>query len=638
MTPTAHRPPTNPADEPLAPLLRLGRLLTAQRPDTSLYQELLEYLLDTFGAASGSLTIADNEAEIFTFLAVVGLPRELLGTMIPADHGILGWVARSGRPLLLDGDADDHPELAALPRDIRAHRPHSAICWPLRVGSEVIGLVSLNRPPGVPPFTRETLDHGSDLMSLVTVLIENIRLHIRSTAYLGQVREEGRRQVILAEARAWAYEAQESLGEREGWRHFEQQSLFHACKLVGAEAGRLLLFDDGETPPREETVDAGNNAGLLSRLPRSREFARRLLSREGAPMVISDPAAHPLIAPLLPPGAAAPPLLAAPIPHPQGATGILYLGGARGGTFGVEDEVAIHLFALDLGRALERHALVKRLSETNHQLEREKGRHLAVIERLSTTHNRLVEAEKMASVGQLAAGLAHELNTPLGYLRSNLESLKRYCDLLLARATFDAAADDELDYAKEDLPSLLEESRDGLERMHRIVGGLRDFSRVDDEGEHWEAVDLRHELEGVIALIAPQFPAGVRIERRYGTAPPVPAMAARIHQAFMAIIINAVQAMGEKGVLTFSSGEDPGGGAWVAIADDGPGIPAEHLGRIFEPFYTTKPVGTGTGLGLSLAYGVIHHHHGTVDVASETGRGTTFTLHLPAHAANEAQR
>jgi len=286
-----------------------------------------------------------------------------------------------------------------------------------------------------------------------------------------------------------------------------------------------------------------------------------------------------------------------------------------------------------------------RVAERTQELEDERMALLAAKERIEQAQEQLLQSEKMSAVGQLAAGVAHEINNPIGFVMSNLGALTAYADQLLTliaayeamegklptdhpdRQTLAAArATAELDFLRQDIPDLLRDSNDGLSRVKRIVGDLKDFSHVD-EGE-WNAVDLNKSLESTLNVVWNEIKYKAEVVRELGELPLVSCIPAQINQVFMNLLINAAQAIQTKGRITLRTGV-AGKNAWIEIADTGQGMALEIKRRIFEPFYTTKPVGKGTGLGLSISWDIVERHGGTIEVHSEPGNGTTFRLTLP---------
>jgi two-component system NtrC family sensor kinase len=267
-------------------------------------------------------------------------------------------------------------------------------------------------------------------------------------------------------------------------------------------------------------------------------------------------------------------------------------------------------------------------------------------QKLSSAQTLLTQSEKLASIGQLAAGVAHEINNPVGYVISNFESLRKYITQLFrilaayeraeplvgdvgTRAELTALREEvELDFLKEDIPALMAECREGIERVRKIVQDLKDFSRVDGRQE-WEMADLHRGINSTLNIVNNEIKYKADVVREYGDLPDVECLPSEINQVVLNLLVNAAHAIGERrGVITIRTGR-AGDEVSIQIADDGCGIAPENLARIFDPFFTTKPIGEGTGLGLSLSYGIVQKHHGRIDVWSEPGRGTKFTVHLP---------
>ena len=187
----------------------------------------------------------------------------------------------------------------------------------------------------------------------------------------------------------------------------------------------------------------------------------------------------------------------------------------------------------------------------------------------------------------------------------------------------------ELDYLKEDLPSLFSETRDGLTRVQHIVRDLKDFSHAGSE-EH-QFADLHRNLDSTLNIARNEFKAQTEVVKDYGDMPEIWCQPSPLNQAFMNLLCNAAQAIQGKGTITLRTREE-NGEALVEISDTGCGIPPEHLNRIFDPFFTTKPVGQGTGLGLSLVYSIVRKHGGRIEVDSRPGQGSTFRIILPLKA------
>ncbi|KVC45455.1 histidine kinase [Burkholderia diffusa] len=277
------------------------------------------------------------------------------------------------------------------------------------------------------------------------------------------------------------------------------------------------------------------------------------------------------------------------------------------------------------------------------RLEQEKDEQRRLLRALEETHVQLLQSEKLASIGQLAAGVAHEINNPIGFISANLNTLRTWVRSLLdviaahdaALAQLEPATRDaltamrgaaDLDYLRDEIVTLIDESIDGAVRVRRIVQDLRDFSRPGS-GE-WSVVDIHAGLESTLNVVHNELKYKADIVREYGDVPQVECLPSQLNQVFMNLLVNAAQAIPVRGVITIRTSSD-GEQVTIAISDTGTGMTPDVVRRIFDPFFTTKPVGQGTGLGLSVSHGIVERHRGAIDVTSEPGRGTTFCVRLP---------
>jgi len=278
-----------------------------------------------------------------------------------------------------------------------------------------------------------------------------------------------------------------------------------------------------------------------------------------------------------------------------------------------------------------------------------------VNEQLGRTQQQLVQSDKMASIGQLAAGVAHEINNPIGYIFSNFGTLQGYLDSLFRMLDAYQAAEQsitdpevaqqlrtmreevELGFLREDIPSLMQESKEGIVRVRHIVQDLKDFSRVDSKQE-WVWADLRQGIDSTLNIVSNEVKYKADVVRDYGDIPDIECLPLQINQVVMNLVVNAAHAIGNvRGCITLRTGQ-AGEEVWFSVSDNGSGIAPDNLSRIFDPFFTTKAVGKGTGLGLSLSYGIVQKHQGRIEVESELGRGTTFRVTLPVRRPPEVQK
>ncbi len=448
-------------------LHKLGQDAVVTQNVSTVYQRILQHIVDGFEADSGSLALLDKSQDCLTIVAGIDLPDGVIGSHVRMGEGVMGWVVHEGKPILLNGDVSNDSRFCRRREKRGDTRNNSAICWPLKIEERTVGGISVNRSlqqhgsieaaQWEPAFLAEDLQLGSVLLNMVSLALSNIQLHI------------------------------------------------------------------------------------------------------------------------------------------------------------------------DQKRRLEE------LQELNVKFEE------------AQTH--LMQSEKMASIGQLAAGVAHEINNPIGYVYSNLGTLEKYVqdtfglidlyeqaevaitDSGLRDRIKTAKAKLDIAFLKEDLRALMNESKDGITRVKKIVQNLKDFSHVDTSDE-WHFSDLHQGLDSTLNIVNNEIKYKAEVIKEYGVIPEVECLSSQLNQVFMNLLVNAAHAIEDHGTITIRSGQQ-GEEVWVDIADTGKGIAAENIKKIFDPFFTTKPIGKGTGLGLSLSYGILQKHHGRVEVRSEVGKGTTFRVWLP---------
>lgn len=305
----------------------------------------------------------------------------------------------------------------------------------------------------------------------------------------------------------------------------------------------------------------------------------------------------------------------------------------------------LDVLELTVERALERRTLLLNARQYKLDLEMRNSELARGKNELERLQAQIIHSEKMASLGQLAAGIAHELNNPVGFIYGNMDILNQctngltnllnYYDDAALPAEVVAGADvikEKIDYhaSLEDLTSIIGDCRDGAQRIRDIVQNLRTFSRLD-EAESTKS-DIHEGIDSTIRLLSRYYSAdNITLRRDYGELPPVDAYFGQLNQVWMNLLVNAAQSVSQKGGEVLIATRLSGDSVSVAIKDTGSGIAPEHLNRIFDPFYTTKPVGEGTGLGLSISFGIVERHKGTIQVESQPGAGTTFTVTLPVN-------
>ena len=302
-------------------------------------------------------------------------------------------------------------------------------------------------------------------------------------------------------------------------------------------------------------------------------------------------------------------------------------------------------------RVIER---TSELQTANDELRVITGQLESAYSELKSAQSRILQQEKMASIGQLAAGVAHEINNPMGFIMSNLNSLRKYTikitDFVKAQSDAIGKASNngdaelneiieeikkqrkviKLDFLIDDIDSIIRESLEGAERVKKIVQDMKTFSRIDES--EFKAADINAGIESTLNIIWNELKYKAILKREYGNIPLTVCNAGQLNQVFMNILINASQAIEVQGEITVKTWSDCIN-IYIAISDTGSGIPTDKMHRIFEPFFTTKEVGKGTGLGLSIAYDIVKKHKGELRVQSEISKGTSFTIAIPVVTA-----
>ncbi|MFH4664143.1 ATP-binding protein [Vibrio cidicii] len=301
--------------------------------------------------------------------------------------------------------------------------------------------------------------------------------------------------------------------------------------------------------------------------------------------------------------------------------------------------LCIHDVTLQAAQHHSLKELTVKLNNEQHQLE-------DALNKLKQAQSQLLQSEKMASIGQLSAGIAHEINNPIGFITSNLQTLDDYfstvknhiqqLNTLINSCEIEKIIDIKekaekkinLDYILDDLSDLIQESLEGSSRVMAIVKNLKEFSHIDSS--EWNYSNLENGLESTLKIINNEVKYNIEVEKHFSKdVPEVYCQPMQINQVFLNILVNACHAIEGKGKISIFLDKHDDDFVSIKIADTGSGIPQEILSSIFDPFFTTKPVGSGTGLGLSVSYGIVAKHKGKIEVESEVGKGSTFTILLP---------
>jgi signal transduction histidine kinase len=283
------------------------------------------------------------------------------------------------------------------------------------------------------------------------------------------------------------------------------------------------------------------------------------------------------------------------------------------------------------------------LYESNAELSRKN-------EELKWNQTQIVQSEKMASLGQMAAGVAHEINNPVGFVLSNFNTLSEYVniyhnlvfildDMISASLARDKnllstlvsryesyKKEKDLPFVGEDSLALLEETKEGLIRIRDIVAGLKSFAHVDEADQ--KMANINDRIEATLKLVWNEIKYKCTLHKDYGDIPEMLCYPGQLNQVFMNLLVNAAQAIEQKGSITIRTYLQ-NNEVVVSVIDTGSGISPENIDKLFNPFFTTKPIGKGTGLGLSISYGIVQRHGGRIEVRSALGVGSTFEVYLP---------
>ncbi len=327
-----------------------------------------------------------------------------------------------------------------------------------------------------------------------------------------------------------------------------------------------------------------------------------------------------------------------------------FCGGQIQGAFAQKYKNCAECNVFKIATADPVYQIVEQFNNMMHVLEMKNKELEDAYTKLKATQVQILQSEKMASIGQLAAGVAHEINNPMGFISSNLGTLSKYLNKLaefintqieIIESLNSTDASErlnelkkklKLDYILEDLGQLIKESLEGTDRVKKIVQNLKSFSRVDEA--EYKFADINECIESTLNIVWNELKYKATVTKEYGEIPQSKCYPHQLNQVFMNLLVNAAQAIEKQGEIKIKTWNGDGF-INISISDSGSGIPEDKLNRIFEPFFTTKPVGKGTGLGLSITYDIVKKHGGGIEVASKAGQGTTFTVRLPVTVEND---
>ena len=567
----------------LRSLSRVSQTLLSEVEIDRLYDVILNVVETETGADRVSLMLLDEATQELCVEAARGLPAQLVGTArLKSGERIAGWVLEHGQPLLLtDSSPDDHTIREFMHREELT----SALCVPLKSKGRVTGVLNASKTGRGSPFDAHDLELLSILASQVALAIENSRIYEATrnrTRELAALNELGR--VVTS-----TLDLDEVL----------RLAMQGINRIIRAEAGSLLLLDE----TTNELVFRVSVHGDVQQSSRIRlqlgQGIAGWVVKEGKPLLVPDvevDSRH-YVEASEEFGLKSNSILCVPLVIRDHVIGAIELVNKLEGEFDLEDLELLKSMASTVAVALENARLYTELAEFARELER--------------SQSQLVRAERMAAAGKLAASLAHEINNPL-------QAIQNCLHLIAERGSLEEGK----------RQTYLSMAGEEVQRLIALVQRMLDFYRPSAESP--EDIDVQEALDDVFSLIGKRIQhSGVMVHREaVAPLPSVPGLANQLKQVFLNIIINALEAMPDGGHLYVDTGwDEQRREVSISFTDTGDGIPVSDLANIFDPFYTSKP--KGTGLGLAVSHGIIERHGGRIDVESEVGDGSTFTVHLP---------
>ncbi|NOT10502.1 MAG: PAS domain-containing protein [Methylococcaceae bacterium] len=583
----------------------------------SFEQILLCHVLKELKATSGSLSLCQGDNNnCLRIVAGTGLSENYVGRVIPVGVGVIGWVMENKQALFLKGNANHDARLREPVIKPDSQIPSTALCWPLAIGNRLIGVLCANSFDEGVTYTEADLERNHILVNLTTLVIENSWLHGTQQKRIEELAAINDRYI---NSNKQLQETHNRLQQSEKRLTEILDSLDSVVWSMTPKTLEMLYLNQAvEEISGRPVADFFNDPHLWFDIiyPRDRKWMEASLDNLRSTDVQK---------------------LTYRILRPDGELRWLFHHmrivnddlGTPTRIDGITVDITQHKIAEDL------------LKQRNEELQ-------TALDKIQEVQSQLVQSEKLASVGQLAAGVAHEINNPIGYMNSNLTSLKNYVkDLLdlvaLYENTESVWADAEqqctiqefknkidLEFLKTDVLDLLDESHEGACRVKKIVQDLKDFSHAGGSDE-WQWANLHNCLESTLNIVNNEIKYKAKVIKEYGDIPDAWCLPHQLNQVFMNLLVNAAHAIENEGTITIRTGSEPDH-IWVEVSDTGKGIAPEHINKIFDPFFTTKPVGKGTGLGLSVSYSIVKKHNGEIRLDSRVGEGTTFRILLPKKA------
>jgi signal transduction histidine kinase len=400
-----------------------------------------------------------------------------------------------------------------------------------------------------------------------------------------------------------------------------------AERALGAELSSVMLLDDQRALLHWEVADGGVASGVLRHMTLAvGEGIAGTVAATGEPIVVRDAETDPRVARRVDAqtGFRTRSILCVPIRFRGRVTGVIQVLNKHAGTFTEQDREVLELIAAEAGVAIENArvyaTLEERVRERTAELRTANAQLTETLAELRRAQAQLVQSEKMAALGNLVAGVAHEINTPLGAITSNTDVVLRGLARLAPEVPASRAETLRI------VEDLLRTSAEACRRISVIVTNLRTFARLDEA--EWKTADLREGMDSTLALVEHLHRGRIEIVREYAAVPAIACHPGQLNQVFMNLLVNAIQAIDGPGTIHVRLGVEDRS-LRIDVEDTGAGIAPEHLDRVFDPGFTTKGVGVGTGLGLAICHRIVQAHAGTIGVTSRPGAGSMFTVRLP---------
>ena len=595
-------------------LYQLGQSDAFQNSSNKVFEQILRHIVEGFRANTGSLILYQGEdSNHFRIVAGIGLPEGCIGSVLTSGTGVIGWVLENKQALVLKGNVNNDPRFHNPVLKPDRQIPLTALCWPLLVGNRLLGALCVNSLDDKVNYTEADLDRGQMLVNLITLVIDNIWLHSDEQKRIQQLAATNERYINSNRQLQEIHNRLEQSEKRLSDILDSLDSIVWSMMPKTLEV--LYLNQAAEEVSGRPVADFFNNSHLWLDIIYPRDRVRV----ENSLVELITTGVQKITYRIL---------------RPDGELRWLFHhmrivlddAGAPLRIDGITADITQHKNAEDL------------LKQRNKELQ-------TALDKIQQVQRQLVQSEKLSSIGQLAAGVAHEINNPIGYINSNLTSLKNYVEELLALVTIyekiePVCADAEqlhqiqvfknkidLEFIKTDVLDLLEESHEGASRVKKIVQDLKDFSHAGGDDD-WQWANLHTCLESTLNIVNNEIKYKAHVVKEFGEIPEVKCLPHQLNQVFMNLLVNAAHAIENDGIITVRTGT-ANDQVWVEVSDTGNGIAPEHLSKIFDPFFTTKPVGKGTGLGLSVSYSIIKKHNGEIQLDSRVGEGTTFRIVLP---------